>query len=429
VRDLFFNTPARRRFLKRDATETAHALDAVIRQGLARPEAAFRAVADGKVAVDFPLTRAVKTEADAEDARRERIRRAFGERAEQDLTSFRAAESGVSLEGFAGSPETAEPGPSGLHLFVNGRFVQDRGAVRVARDATKDFFGFRQPLLFVFVSLDPSLVDVNVHPAKLEVRFREPGLVYGAIHRALRGVYETSRPAASPESLLDRAAAQAPATVKPAQRAEWVREAPAPTLFSAAGAAPVLRAGRYLRAFETFLVVESEEGLDLVDQHALHERVNYEELRARVLAGDPPRQGLLVPEIVEVSRADAALAEENAELWASMGLDVLPAGPTSLAVRGVPAGLKRTAVKPLVSDLLDLARRGAAPSADRAREEMLHRCACHASVKAGDSLTDAEIEGLLERAARLPADQTCPHGRPTRIRLTLRDLERAFERT
>ena len=141
-----------------------------------------------------------------------------------------------------------------------------------------------------------------------------------------------------------------------------------------------------------------------------------------------PRQALLVPELVELTSGEMGLAEEFGDLWLSAGVDTASVGPSTLAIRGVPAGLRRIVPADLLRDLLSWARERKNPTGPELLEELLHRCACHASVKAGDALADAEIESLLSRAARLPADQTCPHGRPTRIRLTLRDLERAFER-
>lgn len=432
VRDLFFELPARRRFLKRDATEAAHAVDVLVRQALAHPEVDFRAFVDGATSLDLRGRAEDPSEREAARVRRERIAACFGAEAAESLTEVRAEGAGIALAGFAG-PGSNESGAAPLHLFVNTRWIQDRGAVRVVRDALFDFFGSRAPLVFLFVSLDPSLLDVNVHPAKLEVRFREPGLVYGTIHRALRGAFEGSRALAGPQSLL-REAPRAEAL-----DAAILDRAPAIEVPPARGTAPLFegtfretllpRASRYLRAFSTFLVVESEEGLDLVDQHALHERVNYEDLRARVRSGSASSQRLLVPETLELTRGDAALAEECAETWARVGLEVGSIGPSAIAIRGVPAGLRRLAAGDLVRDLLELARRGGAPGADRMLEDVLHRCACHASVKAGDALSDEEIESLLAKASSLPADQTCPHGRPTRIRLTRRDLERAFERS
>jgi DNA mismatch repair protein MutL len=440
IRDLFFNTPARRRFLRKDSTEAGHAVDVVIRHALARVEIGFRVVVDGKVVFDARRASAVDSQENVAAARRRRIAEAFGGEIESDLRGVSQRSPTLTLDGFVGTAATARHDASGIHVFVNDRYVHDRGALRVLRDATRDFLGSKQPVAFLFLSIDPRLVDVNVHPAKLEVRFRESGAVYGAIHTAIRRALADARPAAPADRLLSGAADGAhaaslradgfevrdgaPATAPLSDRAD-----PRTPLFAEVPAEPLVpEASRYLRAFDTFLVLEGPDGIDLVDQHALHERVNFEELAARARAGGVPRQALLVPELVELTSGEMGLAEEFGDLWLSAGVDTASVGPSTLAIRGVPAGLRRIVPADLLRDLLSWARERKNPTGPELLEELLHRCACHASVKAGDALADAEIESLLSRAARLPADQTCPHGRPTRIRLTLRDLERAFER-
>ncbi len=437
VRDLFFNTPARRRFLRRDATEAARASEVVLRHAIAHPEIGFRLTSEGRRVLDAPAV------ADAGDrsvsaARRARIAAAFGAGVEEDLRVVEETGRGVAVSGFVGGPASARRDASGVHLYVNGRFVRDRGALHVLREATRDFLGAQQPAAFLFVSLDPALVDVNVHPAKLEVRFREPSAVYGAIHRGVRRALEGSRPAASPDVLLGgtRREGVLPPAPLGAVREPGAPFGPAPAaprqerLFdAAAGSATVVpRAAKFLRAFDTFFVLEGPEGIDLVDQHALHERVQFERLRARAGAGALPRQALLVPEVVEVSTADRALVEEHGPSWVAAGVEAEPFGPTSVVVRSVPAGLRRLRVRELLEDLLALAREDRSPGSPDLLEEILHRCACRSSVMAGDRLSDEEIAALLAEAATLPSEQTCPHGRPTRIRLGLRDLERAFER-
>ncbi|HKE02288.1 MAG TPA: hypothetical protein VKE69_14820, partial [Planctomycetota bacterium] len=363
------------------------------------------------------------------DARRDRIARAFGEEVGRALVPVSLAGS-VAVAGFVGTRDAARNDASGIHLYVNGRFVRDRGALRVLRDATKDVVGLKQPVAFLLVSLDPALVDVNVHPAKLEVRFRRPEAVYGSIHRAVREALAGARPVAGASSLLGAYAGAAP----DARRlASFVRETPpdpgAPTLFPEPAKAAPARPARFLRAFDTFLVRETDEGLEVIDQHALHERVNFERLLAEHRASGVARQTLLVPELVDLAPAELALSEEWSEIWRACGLEVETYGPKTVAVRAVPASLRRLDASALVRDLLALAREDESPRTDALVEEVLHRAACRGSVMAGDVLSDDEIVALLAAAGELPAAPTCPHGRPARIRITRRDLERAFERT
>lgn len=439
VRDLFYNVPARRRFLRRDSTEAGHAIEVALRHALARPEIHIKLIVNGKTLYDFAAARSLITESDIQQSRLERIRAAFGASVADDLTPVGASGREIGLSGFCGGPASSRADGTGIQLFLNGRFIKDRGLARVMRDATRDVLGQKQPTAFLFVSMDPALVDVNVHPAKLEVRFRTPSSVYGAIHRAVRAALESSRPASPAELLLrptpasewNRQSAGAARAAESLQSTGFaVRETPADAgLFINENAEPLVpRGARFLRAFDTFLVVESERGIDIIDQHALHERVNFERLKRAAALGDSPRQQLLIPEIVDIDHGDAGVVEELQQLWLRAGLDVSLHSPSTAAIRATPLGLKYTAPADLLHGIIQLAKDHKKPSHDGMLEEVLHRCACHASVKAGDRLSDEEIGSLLLQASRLPADQTCPHGRPTRIRFTLRDLERAFER-
>lgn len=453
ISDLFYNVPARRRFLRRDSTETGHAVDIALRHALVHLEIAFKIMVDGRTAHDFPASGILQTNGEISAARMKRIARVFGPAAAADLMPFSVRSRSLQIEGLVGGAASARPDASGIHLFLNGRFIKDRGALHVVRQATRDFLGARQPLAFLFISIEPSQVDVNVHPAKLEVRFREPSAVYGPLHQAISRLYSEQRPAADPTAMLDAAAARpldSAAHTGPestTSKAPWVvYESPAPSAGAHATDAPrardaqttfvapddtttlVPRGARFLRAFDTFLVLESSMGIEIVDQHALHERIQFEDLRARVRAGGKRSQNLLIPEPVAISAGDAALVEEFSALWADAGFEVSLGGPATALIRAVPSGLKRVTPAELFQSLLSDARENRTKTADQMIEEVLHRCACHASVRAGDRLSDGEIEYLLQRGAGLPSDQTCPHGRPTRIRITLRDLERAFER-
>jgi DNA mismatch repair protein MutL len=335
---------------------------------------------------------------------------------------------------------------------MNGRPIKD-GALRAAvRQAYREFLApTLQPVYALFVTIDPAEVDVNVHPAKTEVRFRNGAQVFRAVQQVvldgLRAANLAPRPGAPPAAPASRwsyAEPSEPASLvrEPAPpalsplppgltRAERAAPWPAaPDLFTttnapAVPAVPERTGGAWLRLFHTYVLYESGPDLVLVDQHALHERVLYERLRVAIQTGPLPSQRLLVPVVVEVSRAEALRVDDVAPDLKVLGVDVSPLGETTLAVHAVPALLKDVEVEAVV-------RAALAEDAASAREPLdhrLHTMACHGAVRAGDALDDEEINALLEEAEGIPEAKACPHGRPTSVRLAKGDLERWFKRT
>ena len=310
--------------------------------------------------------------------------------------------------------------------------------------------------------MDPGKVDVNVHPTKAEVRFREDRRLFGFLVATLRRSVSKTDMATPGETLLSTAARRgewgSPGRPSPAVAPELPDPGPRPAGPRGSGAGEAdeeLRvyevpgrpfdetAGGYagpwaprddparpfLQVAKTYIVRAVPEGLEIVDQHALHERVTFEEWRRALDAGSVEVQRLLVPELVELSRSEVKLLESHLEALAAIGVQLDAFGPTTVAVHGVPALLRRAQAEPLVRDLLaTLERLGEPPTAEALVEEVLHSMSCRSSVMAGDELSDSEVKALLERASNLESDQTCPHGRPTRVRFTLADLEKAFGR-
>jgi DNA mismatch repair protein MutL len=349
--------------------------------------------------------------------------------------------------------------------FLNGRSLRDKVLTRVLRDSYRGFLEEgRQPVAFLQLSIDPAQVDVNVHPSKTEVRLRDSRRLFGFLVHHLREAVRQTDMATPGESMLlsmqrrenreDPAQAALPnpgplavgSRPTAAQSGFEVHEVAGRALSDVIPAqAPAtpsdLEEGRkqwsegddlrgpFLQIARTYLVRALPDGFEIIDQHALHERTTFEELRQDVRENRVEVQKFLVPELVELSRADVELLSGHMESLTTVGLELAVFGPGTVAVHGLPARLRNPDVEGLVRDLVDvLGRTGKAPGAEDVIEDVLHSSACRSSVMAGDSLTEDEIRSLLLRASVLETDQTCPHSRPTRVRFKLPDLERAFHR-
>ena len=454
VRDLFYNTPARRRFLKRASTEFARCLDVVQRLALAHEGVGFVMTHDGKRVLD------VEPEMDLAA----RVRRAFGAELADALVPVEASHAGarIRLSGYVAPPRFSRRDTARQMWFLNGRYLRDKVLSRCLREGYRGFLiEGRQPTAFLHLHLDPSTVDVNVSPTKAEVRFREQRQLFGFCVNALRESVAKTDIATPGESMVrsmerrviredpNQARFLEPGVLRPASpvtarevSGDDYQPAPRPL------AAPIIRAeegelesgavmgevgddlrGPFLQVARTYLVRALPDGFEIIDQHALHERITLEDLRAEVLKGRPEVQRLLVPELVEVSRAELERMRPRLAEFAELGIELEPFGEATVAVHGLPSRLKKPNAGGLVRDLISLLEeKGETPKLDELVEEVLHRCACRSSVMAGDALSEIEIRALLERGQALESDQTCPHARPTRVRFHLEDLEKAFHR-
>jgi DNA mismatch repair protein MutL len=435
VRDLFYNVPARRAFLKRTATELARCLDVLQRAILAQPGVGFVITHDGARVLD------VEPGMDL----RERVRRLFGAELAAELVEVEAREGELALRGLVAPPRFGRSDSSRQMWFLNGRPLRDRMLVRCLQEAYRGFqVEKRQPVAFLALSVPPGRVDVNVHPTKAEVRFRDERRLFPFLLAALRGAVartDMATPGArlvlpvAPRPGSARSGAPRPGAAE-LRRGLEVREIPGPALEQRTLApAPLPRPetpalpGPYLQVARTYLVRALPDGLEIVDQHALHERVTYEGLKRELARGAVEVQRELVPELVELSRAEVLALEEHLPALARIGIELSLFGPTTIAIQGLPALLRRSAGAPLVRALAAAQGEGGPlPEAQALLDHVVHTLACRASVMAGDELAPQEIESLLARAAELEHDQTCPHGRPTRVRFSLSDLERAFGR-
>ena len=443
VRDLFFKVPARLNFLRSDRAEAEAAEETLRRLALARPELAFALTVDGR-----PTLRAEPGGQVFTDALLHRLGTVLGREFVQNAIELEAERDGIRLSGFAGLPTFSRRDGRGQHLVVNRRPVQDRLLKQALRAAYADLlFHDRQPLAALFLDLPPDLVDVNVHPAKAEVRFRDPalvrGLVIGALKRALAehghraaaagpaalGAFRPGGLAAPrPQGLAEPGATWEPGLLQAALAVGAPSARPLPEPAAAAAAAHPLGAAR-AQLHRSWILAETAASLILVDQHAAHERIVYERLKAELRAGAVRRQALLLPEVVELDPADQARLQAQAPALAELGLVLEPFGPGAVLVRELPAILGQTPVADLVRDLAaDLAEAPDAMGLAAAMDAVLAGVACHGSVRAGRSLSLAEMDALLRQMETTPNAGQCNHGRPTYIELRREDVERLFGR-
>jgi DNA mismatch repair protein MutL len=446
VRDLFFATPARLKFLKQDRTEAQAAIDIVKRLAMAHPDIGFTLHDDGK-----PSLRLDACPGDLFDARLARLRQLLGPDFAENALPIRAKRETVRLTGHIGLPTYNRGNAQHQYLLVNGRPVRDKLFVGAVRAAYADFLRHdRHPVLALFLELDPHWVDVNVHPAKAEVRFRDAGLVRGLIvsalrhalaqagHRAATTVAGAALGSFRPEAAPLQRPFQMPYTPSPrppaglaeeasAWQAPSVRVEAAPTANDAAHELPLGAARAQVHG--TYIVAQTADGIVIVDQHAAHERLVYERIKEALAANGVARQMLLLPEPVELDPSDAERLVARAGELAELGLVIEPFGPGAVLVRETPALLGTCDARGLLRDLAeDLAELDTALTLKDRLEAVCSTMACHGSVRAGRALTAPEMNALLRQMEATPHSGQCNHGRPTYVELKLADIERLFGR-
>ena len=439
VRELFYATPARLKFLKSTRSEDLATTDIVKRLAMARPDVAFHLTLDGRKALDLPA------EADLFEGRLKRLGQIMGRDFQDNAVKVDAVREGVSLTGYAGLPTYNRANAQMQFLFVNGRPVRDKLLIGAVRGAYADFLARdRHPALALFVDCDPAFVDVNVHPAKTEVRFRDAGLVRGLIVGALKHALNAAGHRASTTVAVDALSAfqrQAP------QPANWghlgqngaalfasepmlsarVEEAPADYVPDMSARTPLGIARAQLH--ETYVVAQTADGIVIVDQHAAHERLVYERMKKALSNGGVARQPLLIPEVVEMDPSEVIRVTGRASELAELGLVIEGFGPDAVMVREVPAMLGKLDVKGLIRDLADeIAESGNALSLKERLETVSGTLACHMSVRAGRRLNAEEMNALLREMEATPHSGQCNHGRPTYVELKLSDIEKLFGR-
>ncbi|MDH3319262.1 MAG: DNA mismatch repair endonuclease MutL, partial [Betaproteobacteria bacterium] len=417
VSDLYFNTPARRKFLRTEATEFGHCDEVFRRLALARPDLAFSLRHNDRVSAHLaPQPLAARAAA------------LLGAGFAAASVPVDAHAGPLRLHGLAGTPQAARNRADAQYFFVNGRFVRDRLLAHAVREAYRDtLHGERQPAFVLYLELDPSGVDVNVHPAKTEVRFRDARGMHQFVFHALQRALAPS-------------AAEAPVSYAalppqgPAIQAALAMQEPvmayraAPLVLPDSEKAPPL--GYALAQLHgVYILAQNEAGLVLVDMHAAHERILMEKMKLGLDAGAIERQSLLVPVVFRAEALDVATAEENRSMLEQLGLELSVAGPNELAVRAAPALLAGGDVPALARSLLaELREFGAAQVLAARQNELLASMACHAAVRANRQLSLPEMNALLREMEETERSGSCNHGRPTWYQLTLGDLDKLFLR-
>ncbi len=451
VRELFYNTPARRKFLRSERTEFGHLEEMIRRLALSRFEVEINLQHNRRPALQLPPAAGERA------AQEWRLGELCGRVFVDHAVFLEREAAGLRLWGWIGLPTFSRSQGDLQYFFVNRRIVRDKLALHAVRQAYQDvLYQGRQPAFVLYLELDPTLVDVNAHPTKLEVRFREAGLVHDFLVGSLQQALAQLRPGAPAKAAVEgrspaSVAVSAPslrssATTRPAaarqqplslpvreQLAAYARlhpepAEPEPAVATTAAEPPPL--GYALAQLQgIYILAENAAGLVLVDMHAAHERIVYERLKIDLAQGGIVSQPLLLPVTVAVSPREGRLAEEYADCLTELGLEVAPLGPETVVVRRIPAALAGADVAQLARDVLaDLATYG---SSERVRErlhELLASLACHGAVRAKRKLTPAEMNALLREMERTERSGQCNHGRPTWVQLRLEELDKLFLR-
>jgi DNA mismatch repair protein MutL len=465
VADLFYNTPARRKFLRTEATELGHCVTVIERVAAAHPQVGFHVWHETRCLLDAPAA-----------SLHERAATLLPEEFADAARAVDAAAGAISLHGWVGAPTAARPRADAQFFYVNGRFVRDKLLAHALRAAYADVLhGSAQPVFCLYLQIDPAAVDVNVHPSKSEVRFRDSSAVHQFVRHAIeRALAPSGAGAAGPAAARDLAG---PATGG-APVAYATSPQPAPGAFPRAGGAPgaalptlaqsrlalAMQApgaaeawpavgasgdagggGAAFRAEEPgaapplgyavgqiggiYVLAQNAHGLVIVDMHAAHERIVYEGLKQAFGRGDLASQPLLIPHVFSASPLDVATAEEHAATLARIGLDLCPAGPQQLVLRAVPRLLQQADGPALARQVLgDLREFGAEQVVIGRRDELLANMACHGAVRANRHLTLDEMNALLRQMEQTERSDQCNHGRPTWVQLGFADLDRLFLR-
>lgn len=437
VRELFFVVPARLKFLKSARTELSHAIDIIERLAMAHPDIRFRISHDGKMMRDFTAV-----SGDFMQHHTARLEKILGGGFAANAVAVQGDREGLSISGFAGLPTFHRATSAGQYLFVNRRPVRDRMLLGIIRAAYQDVLAReRHPVAVLFLEIPTDQVDVNVHPAKSEVRFRDGqlvrGLMLGALKAALASVSQRAATTTA-ESALRAFSAPSYVAAAPMQYALHEPQSFAlppqmrPQETTASDVMPLHKyplGAAVAQLHQTYIVAETEQGLVVVDQHAAHERLMYEQMKHALTSGGVARQMLLIPAMVELPEEALARLLAKQQEWEQLGLVMEAFGPRTLVVREVPAMLGEVDAAKLVEDLADdVALYEDGLALHDKLEAVLSRMACHGSVRAGRSMNLAEMNALLRQMERTPYSGQCNHGRPTYVELKKFDIEKLFGR-
>lgn len=435
VADLFYATPARLKFLKTDQTEYTACKDVVLRMAMAAPHVGFRLRHNGHLILNLPAATLADT---AETQHAARILSLLGQDFIDNAIAVDLIRDDTRLHGYAGLPTYNKGNATAQYMFVNGRAVRDRVLQGALRAAYADVLpADRHAYAVLYLTLPPAKVDVNVHPAKAEVRFQDAQHVRGLIVGGLRDVLRTAGPRTA--TTLGHGTLQSFRPVAPQGTSPGFsfsapldlplppQAAPMPEMVVEQTIHPLGAALAHIHA--TYIIAQTADGVVLVDAHAAHERLTYEKMKAQLAATGIVRQALLTPEIVQMDEARCAELLQHRALLHSMGVEIESFGAGAILVRALPAELKPESLKSLFADICDALEDGKA--SDPIEQRLMYRlatAACHGSVRAGRALNAAEMNALLRAMETTPLSSQCNHGRPTHIALSLHDIERLFAR-
>lgn len=468
VRNLFFNTPARRKFLRTPTTEQTRCMEWLRDLAMANPSIGVRCLGDDKVKLDLPPSQSP----------RERALAIVGKELESQLVEVNVDQfdnaRGVLMWGLVGLPSIARATSKAQHVFLNGRTIRDKTVTHAIREAYRGLIEpGRHPTAVLMIEMSPSAVDVNVHPAKLEVRFRDQSIVHRAVYHGVRDAlmqadvtpsvlsrlpnaggpsaiipgYAPQLPEQQVEHQVDRIVEYlntnpSPSTNQSDLRSQITQALQTPDLPNFAVAPtppteerllpPIVSSVKVLQVHSSYLLCQDKQGVLIIDQHALHERIMFNTLLTRVTnAGALEQQGLLTPIVVDVPSTVIDQFDELDELFERIGIQAAPMGPKSVGVSSVPTFLLSRNVDPgaFLDELFErIEREGFIPSKEEALHEVLDMMSCKAAIKAGDKLSETELAEIIALRDTTDRAASCPHGRPTTVRLTIEELERLFDR-
>ena len=449
VKELFYSTPARRKFLKTDATELAHCVDAVRRHALSRPNVGFEIWHDGKLVEQW------RSQTGNEELDR-RLADVLGADFLKNSVAVQFTQGNLHVFGRAGIPDAARARADHQFLYVNGRFVRDKVVTHAARSAYEDVLhGHRQPVYALYLDMDPTRVDVNVHPTKIELRFRDGREVHQAVRRAVESALAIPRnnsvmvQDSAPTNDIETSAWRAPAWQQAPMALQgknvedlgqlWQKSATLSTALSdpetsfdaalqdTSESWPLGKALAQLQGI--YILAENKQGLVLVDMHAAHERIVYEQLKLQIDAHQLTSQPLLIPATFPATEQEIATAQANEQVLMDLGIEVSLLTAKTLAVRSVPTTLSKGDPVALARSVLaELQQHDASSVLQRAQNELLATMACHGAVRANRKLTVEEMNALLRQMEITPRSDQCNHGRPTWRQISLRELDALFMR-
>jgi len=459
VRNLFYKLPARRKFLRTANTEMTHIVEHFTRIALAHLSLDLTLIHNAKEIYRLPGGQTLT----------ERVRILFGKEMAETLMEIRKQERGMEITGLIGKPAAARTSGNYQYVFLNRRFIRDKFIQHAMRQAYQGLTEpGRWPVVFLFLQMPPELFDVNVHPTKIEVRFDNPNLVHSQVLSALRDKLLSTPLDVDGKIPLPPPSLPQTASDAESQRKQRIMQAvedffksplssqksfnfhpsrPQPLFDGSSELSPKRQedfadrvdfsvgpslpaAGRFLQIHNSYLLLATQQGFEVIDQHALHERILFEKLCEKIRQGRLTSQRLLVPVVVQITPAQERTLEQNAELFEKMGMEVGSFGPGAVAVQSFPILLEKADAAVFVRDVLDvLASAENTQEPEKLLQDILERAACSAAVKAGQPLTNAEVAQLLADRQKYPQACRCPHGRPAAIAFSLAELEKQFKRT